>query len=1041
MKKHLFFALFVALIMALLCFSAMADDINVTANELGDITSAINGASSGDTVNITLGDDIEITSTISISKAVTVNIYFNGKQLNYIGSTSSDASFAGIYIINESCEVNLFGSNSLASYKDYEHYDDNVKPDMTGTSNLISIVHGTLNIKDAYLLASGNAWAINSPYIDYNNCTVSVENSVLRCPENSSYSAITMAGKNNGSYVKERILKLSNCVVYGGFKGQSYNFNLTLGTEFTDVKFYDFYIKNDCWYDPWNAEIGPILMNPYEKAVPFTNCVFLNFDGSIGNITVYTETGKQNIKLYNCTFNNIVNGGKFAGDRGGDAYVYIISKLPNCQEDGKMQVCKNGGALYEATITKGAHIFEDFSIAYNNGYMAGGDIITKCSLCDEYGLKEGALKPIFVALGYSINESSDAISYGIKVNLEELNALKASCPELKLDFGMLAGNGTTEVSIVDGKVTTSSGFVASCANNNYASIDLKISGFIDESIKEKKFAMEFYACDGESIELADGEMNYYSFNDIEFLLDETTREAMALLESKHRLQYNEDGSFRVLILADLHMNAGGDATKVQAVKDRVKFLVDKEQPDLVIFTGDNTIGSSSEATLRANIDAMVSYIEEKEIPWCHVYGNHDHEGALSNEQQQKIYESYEYCISKDVDGVSGTGNYAHAVYKADGTIGAVIYLLDSGAYASGGGYDYIKDDQINWYKETSVLLQEYNDGKVIPGIMAFHIPLIENNHAYNNRNNPDIVYEWNGEKNEAICSSNTDTTLLETIFERGDIKAIVTGHDHINDYMFNYKGVKLTNSPNISDLTYYNARVQGGRMFDLNYETVGTNVKTYVSYIIERLNPDDFDKFENNALIFDFESDAELVFRGYNNGNLSGTGSIKIVDGMLEASRSATGNSEFTVALDDMYTLGNNKYVVVWMDFTNVEFRKACLGLVGNDGIYRTDDTDTKTPFYYLADGTDAWVELSHGGDGCFGTGDNGSQSMKGKKGYFALPIEYMTRGGAKINSNTLIEGLYMYLDIQGGSYSNVPFYLDNVILTENYLTVELPKE
>ena len=44
---------------------------------------------------------------------------------------------------------------------------------------------------------------------------------------------------------------------------------------------------------------------------------------------------------------------------------------------------------------------------------------------------------------------------------------------------------------------------------------------------------------------------------------------------------------------------------------------------------------------------LVGYIEEKQIPWCHVYGNHDHENAVDLAKQQEIYESYEYCISKD----------------------------------------------------------------------------------------------------------------------------------------------------------------------------------------------------------------------------------------------------------------------------------------------------------------------------------------------------------------------------------------------------------
>lgn len=224
-----------------------------------------------------------------------------------------------------------------------------------------------------------------------------------------------------------------------------------------------------------------------------------------------------------------------------------------------------------------------------------------------------------------------------------------------------------------------------------------------------------------------------------------------LLYSKHKLTYNEDGSFRVLILADLHMDTKGNSSHVQAVSQRVKTLVDRVNPNLVILTGDNTIKSSTEEQLRANIDAMISYVEEKKIPWCHVYGNHDFENALSTKDQQKIYESYEYCISKDTENITGTGNYVHAVYKPDGSIGSVIYCVDSGAYSQ-YGYSYVKDDQIQWYKESAKLLQEYNGGKVINGMMAFHIPMYENRIAYENRTDKNVVSEWNGQKNENICS-------------------------------------------------------------------------------------------------------------------------------------------------------------------------------------------------------------------------------------------------------------------------------------------------
>ncbi len=318
--------------------------------------------------------------------------------------------------------------------------------------------------------------------------------------------------------------------------------------------------------------------------------------------------------------------------------------------------------------------------------------------------------------------------------------------------------------------------------------------------------------------------------------EETVAKVEKLLESKHRLTYNDDGSFRVMIVADAHVVMTASALDKGEIKGRIQKIIEKIQPNLVILTGDNTRGSAQEGILRRNITTIVGAIEEAKIPWCHVYGNHDHENALTREEQQLIYESYEWCISKDVEELSGTGNYVHGVYNKDGSLGSLIWLMDSGAYVQNGEpgyYDYIKQDQIDWYKETSLLVKEYNNGETVKGMMAFHIPLLENDAANASKDNEAFVFEAAGGVNEPMHTSLVDTNLLETIWELADVKAIVTGHDHKNDYMFNYKGVKLCASPTLSDIGYHDETTQGARIFDLAESTLD-NIPTHVEYVIQK---------------------------------------------------------------------------------------------------------------------------------------------------------------------------------------------------------------
>lgn len=529
--------------------------------------------------------------------------------------------------------------------------------------------------------------------------------------------------------------------------------------------------------------------------------------------------------------------------------------------------------------------------------------------------------------------------------------------------------------------------------------------------------------------------------------EEVAAKVEALLESKHRLEYNEDGSFRVLVLADLHVDVSRTTASVNEVKANIKSLVDRVNPNLVIFTGDNTIGCSYEIKLRNSINVMVDYIEEKQIPWCHVYGNHDHEYALDHEAQQEIYESYEYCISKSVDGLSSVGNYVHAVYNSDGTIGSVIYLMNSGTYDSvKGGYAYIQDDQIAWYKETSELLQRYNDGELIKGMMAFHIPLSENHFANKNKYDKNIITSYEGAANEAIHCSYTDVNLFETAVERGDIKLIVTGHDHVNDYVFNYNGIKLSSSPNLSELTYTSIAVQGARVIDLNAQSLD-NVITYVERLYENFDAKDFDSIGSNVDLEISEENIENPLKsGLNAGTLYGGFDTSLAEGRgpngedaIKIERDTKDAFEIYLELDNKGTLGSNKYLIVWMDLTYVDINKACFGIVTEKGLgnpYRTSDYDTKSSLYYLADGTDTWQTLYHGSDGYFGVGDSGSQSMKGLKGYFAIPTVNLRNGTSKLNSGSLVAYVYFCCSLVDGTDNlGKPIYISDFNLVESYKT------
>ena len=314
-----------------------------------------------------------------------------------------------------------------------------------------------------------------------------------------------------------------------------------------------------------------------------------------------------------------------------------------------------------------------------------------------------------------------------------------------------------------------------------------------------------------------------------------------LLEMKRDMRADEEGNFKVLILSDIQ-GSNSHIDIPESVRANIRTMVDREQPDLVIFNGDNCHEIKGEENLREYLTNMTEYLEEKKIPWAHVYGNHDDVGGISKERQSEIYAEFDYCIS-EVGNVSGVGNYVIPIYSHNGSrILYNVWCFDSHGYSKlddkinvtlqngvyfKGTYDHIRPDQIEWYLKSSKLLEEYN-GAPIPAIMAFHIPLQETGEAWMVKDSAKL--EWTGEKHENGGFSAINSGLFAAVLERGDVKAIVNGHDHVNDFMVKYHGVMLCYSSTVSTMSYYRENLLGARVFSFSQDEEGP-ITTYMSYL------------------------------------------------------------------------------------------------------------------------------------------------------------------------------------------------------------------
>ncbi len=556
-----------------------------------------------------------------------------------------------------------------------------------------------------------------------------------------------------------------------------------------------------------------------------------------------------------------------------------------------------------------------------------------------------------------------------------------------------------------------------------------------------------------------------------------------LLKLKRTLRFNAEGSFKILVLADLH-GKGKTGTLSEKSRTNVKALVDREQPDLILLNGDNTHGCKNSAQLKRVLDSIVGYFEEKQIPWAHVYGNRDDElslgiaYALPKREQQTVYESYSYCISKNTEGLYGVGNYLLPILSArSDEVAFNLWCLDSNSYMNPDEmerygaverFDFIREDQIAWYSETSALLEEHY-GKKIYGIMNFHIPLPEFETAWEERVNP----RYTGWKCETICPSDVNSGLFEALCRRGDVKAIICGHDHLNDFAIDYRGVKLCYAGTPGYDTYHREDRLGARVITLQ-ESDPSHIETYMSYLniptlkdldsIPSLKPGILQDFSNANIHFNLQSLNSKCNPEQNLGQLE----AKIVTGRgingsaaLAFTRHSTPgepsafsrNIELKIDLSTFGKLGNIKYLRFWMDLTGNDGRTPLLPLTAAAGLitdynyhwiadFNTDYGPGYTDFYYLPENGTDWQTYTMTIDGCYGVvgtmAELDHEPLRGAKGWFAFPVESMLQAptGIPLSKDNIVTTAYIYYSLD---YKNHPehygeyVFIDDIALVEDY--------
>ncbi len=294
------------------------------------------------------------------------------------------------------------------------------------------------------------------------------------------------------------------------------------------------------------------------------------------------------------------------------------------------------------------------------------------------------------------------------------------------------------------------------------------------------------------------------------------------------LELNYKDNYRILQLSDTHI---GDKDNTKLHYDFLDLTIKEANPDLIVITGD-VFTFASRGTAKEFFDFLDSY----EVPWTLVFGNHDEQCCFSIDWVTKEIEKHEYAIFKDLrdDDIQGNSNFAINL-KVGPAIFEQLIFMDSNRYYYGDyfGYDWFKQDQINWYKDLVDYTKEQNGGLTVPSLMFYHIPLPEVNDAWAYaEKNPSAVIYTEGVMGEAPCNPDPghDLHFFDVIKEKHSTHGMYFGHDHVNNFIVNYEGIDFGYGIKATDRVYYDEALLGGRVIVLKTDHSLAYENFYHSY-------------------------------------------------------------------------------------------------------------------------------------------------------------------------------------------------------------------
>lgn len=278
-------------------------------------------------------------------------------------------------------------------------------------------------------------------------------------------------------------------------------------------------------------------------------------------------------------------------------------------------------------------------------------------------------------------------------------------------------------------------------------------------------------------------------------------------------------SFKIVQFTDIHWITGEkNNLKNDSTFKVMNEILDKEKPDFVVYTGDVVVSENA----FEGWDKCLAPVISRKIPYAVAFGNHDSEHGIPEHTIFNYIAGKPYNLTSDAGrGVAGYGNCVIPLYNKEGRNIWNFFLFDSHSGTNDsimGEYDWIKENQVNWYVKESNRIRILNK-RIVPALAFFHIPLPEFEYVRTRSTTK-------GHKGEEVCAPILNTGLFYNFWKQKDVRAVFVGHDHENDFAAPLAGIELCYGCKTGYLSY-GKYPKGARIIILNENgTFDTYIRT-----------------------------------------------------------------------------------------------------------------------------------------------------------------------------------------------------------------------